>query len=40
MKKQKMVIINNNITKYLKLKTKGFKTLWTGNNLICLIKTL
>lgn len=33
-----MIIIKNNIIEYLKLKKEGYKTLWVGNNLICMIK--
>ena len=33
-----MIIIKNNIIEYLKLREKGYKTLWVGNGLICLIK--
>ena len=33
-----MIIIKNNIIEYLKLKKEGYKTLWVGNGLICLIK--
>jgi len=33
-----MIIIKNNMIEYLKLKNKGYKTLWSGNNLICMIK--
>ena len=35
----KQVIIKGyEIKKYLMLRKQGFKTLWTGNNLICLYK--
>jgi len=33
-----MIIIKNNIIEYLKLRGLGYKTLWVGNNLICMIK--
>jgi hypothetical protein len=33
-----MIIIENNIVKYLQLRKLGYKCLWAGNNLICMIK--
>lgn len=32
------VTIKNNLSEYLKLRELGYKTLWAGNNLICMIK--
>lgn len=31
-------IIKNNVIEYLKLRKLGYKTLWTGNGLICMVK--
>jgi len=31
-------IIKNNIIEYLKLREEGYKTLWCGEGLICMIK--
>lgn len=31
-----ITIKSTEITKYLELKSKGYKTLWVGNGLICL----
>lgn len=33
------ITIKNNIEKYLKLKSKGYKTLWVGNGYMSLYKT-
>jgi hypothetical protein len=33
-----MKIIENNLAEYLKLRKLGYKTLWVGNNLICMVK--
>ena len=33
-----MITIKNNMVEYLKLRQQGYRTLWTGNNLICMIK--
>lgn len=33
-----MIIIKNDINEYLKYCNMGYKTLWTGNGLICLTK--
>ena len=34
------IIIKNSIIEYLKLKKLGYKTLWCGNGLICMIKVV
>jgi hypothetical protein len=31
-------IIKNNIILYLKLRKLGYKTLWVGNGLLCMVK--
>ena len=33
-----ITIKNTEIERYLALKSEGYKTLWVGNGLICLIK--
>lgn len=33
---EEIIIKGNDLTKYLELKKQGYKTVWTGENLICL----
>jgi len=33
-----MIIIKNDIVKYLQLKSQGYKVLWVGEGLICMQK--
>lgn len=35
-RKKMITIKSNEVLRYLELKSKGYKTLWVGNGLICL----